>query len=62
MLGEEAMILGGNGSTLLGTTPTPTLVASSTGGTLASQTLSVIAVALTLDGVMNGSVAGGIQA
>ena len=27
-----------------------------------AQTLSVIAVALTLDGVMNGSVAGGIQA
>jgi hypothetical protein len=62
MLGEEAMILGGNASSALGTTPTPTLVASSTGGALASQTLSVIAVALTLDGVMNGSVAGGIQA
>ena len=62
MLGEEAMILGGNASAPLGTTPTPTLVASSTGGSLASQTLSVIAVALTLDGVMNGSVAGGIQA
>lgn len=62
MLGEEAMILGGNASAPLGATPTPTLVASSTGGALASQTLSVIAVALTLDGVMNGSVAGGIQA
>jgi hypothetical protein len=62
MLGEEAMILGGNASSLLGTTPTPTLVAASTGGALASQTLSVIAVALTLDGVINGSVAGGVQA
>jgi hypothetical protein len=62
MLGEEAMILGGNASSALGTTPTPTLVASSSGGALASGTLSVIAVALTLDGVMNGSVAGGIQA
>src|SRR5579862_199616 len=62
MLGEEAMILGGNATGALGTTPTPTLVASSSGGSLASQTLSVIAVALTLDGVMNGSIAGGIQA
>src|SRR5580698_10323813 len=52
MLGEEAMILGGNASSALGTTPTPTLVASSSGGALATATVSVIAVALTLDGVM----------
>jgi hypothetical protein len=60
MLGEEAMILGGNSSMLLGTTPTPT-VANSPGGTLAAQTWSVICAALTLDGVMNGSIAGGVQ-
>jgi len=64
MLGEEALILGGNsGANLaLGTTPTPTLTGSTSGGALAAQTWSVICVALTLDGVINGSVAGGIQA
>ena len=61
MLGEEAMILGGCTSTPLGTTPTPTLSASTTGGTLAAQTWSVICAAMTLDGLMNGSIAGGIQ-
>lgn len=50
MIGEENIILGGNTSAALGTTPTPTLVASSTGGTLATQTLSVICVALSYDG------------
>ncbi len=61
MLGEEAMILGGCTSTPLGTTPTPTLSASATGGTLAAQTWSVICAAMTLDGLMNGSIAGGVQ-
>ncbi|MGA9216599.1 MAG: hypothetical protein WBD78_14295 [Methylocella sp.] len=61
MLGEEAMILGGSTSTPLGTTPTPTLTASTTGGTLAAQTWSVICASLTLDGLMNGSIAGGVQ-
>lgn len=61
MIGEEIAILGGNNSLALGTTPTPTVVASGSGGTLATQTLSVIAVALSLEGVVNGSVVGGIQ-
>jgi len=61
MIGEEQLILGGNNSLALGTTPTPTLAASSSGGSLSTQTLSVICVALTLDAVINGSVAGGIQ-
>jgi len=61
MLGEEAMILGGCTSVPLGTTPTPTLTASTTGGTLAAQTWSVICAAMTLDGLMNGSIAGGVQ-
>ncbi len=62
MLGEEAMILGGNASVALGTTPTPTLSDAATGGTLAPNTAySVICVALTLDGYMNATVAGGIQ-
>ncbi len=61
MLGEEAMILGGCTSTPLGTTPTPTLTGPPTGGTLAAQTWSVICAALTLDGLMNGSIAAGVQ-
>ena len=61
MLGEEAMILGGDATTPLGTTPTPSLSASTSGGSLATATLSVICVALTLDGIMNATIAGGIQ-
>ncbi len=61
MLGEEAMILGGCTSTPLGATPAPTLTALTTGGTLAAQTWSVICAAMTLDGLMNGSIAGGVQ-
>ena len=62
MLQEEQIILGGNGSLALGVTPTPALTASSSGGALASGTLSVICVALTLDGYLNSAVAGGIPA
>lgn len=62
MLGEEAMIVGGNNSLPLGTTPTPTLSDVGTGGALPANTpLSVICVALTHDGMMNASLAGGIQ-
>ena len=60
MLGEEAMLLGGNGTLALGITPTPTLGAVATGGGLSNGTYSVICVALTLDGILNASVAGGI--
>lgn len=62
MLGEEYQILGGNTSMALGTTPTPTLSAATTGGSLATQTLSVICAALSFDGFLNGSVSGGVQA
>lgn len=62
MLQEEQIMLGGNGSLALGTTPTPSLTASSAGGSLATGALSVICVALTLDGYLNSSVAGGIPA
>ncbi len=61
MIAEEQIILGGNRQLPLGTTPTPTVTASTTGGALAAATYSVICVALTLDGYINGSVAGGIQ-
>jgi len=62
MIQEERLILGGNTSVAMGTTPTPTLAASTTGGTLATQTLSVICVALGLQayldavGVNNGAI------
>mgnify|MGYP005805573009 CR=1 FL=1 len=62
MIGEEAMLLGGNTSMSLGVTATPTLAASASGGALATGTWSVICVALTLDGLMNSSVATGVQA
>jgi hypothetical protein len=61
MIGEEALILGGNNSLPLGVTPTPTLAASASGGSLATGALSVICVALSLDGFINGSVANGVQ-
>lgn len=47
MIAEEMMIVGGNTSRALGTTPTPTLVSSTTGGTIPTgTTYSVICVAL----------------
>lgn len=60
MLAEEILILGGNGTLALGTTPTPSLTASTTGGTMTLSTKSVICVALVLEGYINASVAAGI--
>jgi len=60
MIGEEKMILGGNNSLALGVTPTPALATSTTGGTLAAGTWSVVCVALTLDGFSTASVSGGV--
>jgi hypothetical protein len=62
MVQEERLILGGNTSVALGTTPTPTLATATTGGTLAAATWSVICVALSLQayldvvGVNNGAI------
>ncbi|MGO9007611.1 MAG: hypothetical protein ACLQIQ_08610 [Beijerinckiaceae bacterium] len=62
MLGEEALIIGGNTSLALGTTPTPSLSDQATGGTLSADTLySVICVALTQDGISHATIAGGVQ-
>ena len=62
MIGEEAMILGGNAALPLGTTPTPTLSDVGTGGGLAANSgVSVVCVALTHDGVLNASLTGGVQ-
>jgi hypothetical protein len=60
MLGEEILLLGGNGTVALGVTGTPSSVAVTTGGSLAAATYSVIAVALTLEGYLNASVTAGI--
>lgn len=60
MLGEELLILGGNGTVPLGVTPTPSTSASTTGGSMTATTKSVICVALTLEGYVNASVAAGI--
>lgn len=59
MIAEEILILGGNGTLALGTTPTPSVSVSASGGTL-SATQYVNCVALTLEGYLNASVAGGI--
>jgi hypothetical protein len=61
MVQEERLILGGNTSVAMGTTPTPTVTASTTGGTLAAATYSLICVGLGIQayldvvGVNNGS-------
>jgi hypothetical protein len=61
MIQEEITILGGNGAAVaLGTCPTPTTVASTTGGTLAAATYSVICYALTLEGFLSAAVSTGI--
>lgn len=60
MLGEELLLLGGNGTVPLGTTPTPSLSASTTGGTMTATTKHVVCVALTLEGFVNSSIAAGI--
>jgi len=63
MIGEEIVLLGGNTSLALGTTPTPTLVGSATGGSLATAAAySVICVAMAPAGYYSGSVSGGIRA
>jgi hypothetical protein len=57
---EEKCTIFGNTSLALGTTPTPVLTASASGGSLATQTLSVIAVALTGEGYYGSSIAAGV--
>lgn len=61
MIQEESILLGGNNSLALGTSGTPVLAGSSSGGALATQTLSVICVALGVESARVSSVSGGIQ-
>ena len=61
MIAEEAVLMWGNTSVALGTTPTPTVADVGTGGTLAYNTaFSIICVALTYDGYQASSVANGL--
>ena len=62
MIGEEHLIIGGNTSLALGTTATPSLVASGTGSSLTNVAYTVQAVALTHRGAVASSVTGGIPA
>lgn len=60
MLQEEILLLGGNGTVALGTTATPALSALTTGGGLSDGAYRVICVALTLEGYLDATLAGGI--
>jgi hypothetical protein len=61
MIEEEFIILGGSGITGLGTTPTPVVAAIGSGGAIANATTVVVGcVALTMEGLRNVTVAGGI--
>lgn len=60
MIGEEKVIFAGNSSLALGVPPTPTGVAATTGGSLAADDYDVRVVALTHQGLMVASVAGGV--
>lgn len=61
MILEEYAILGGNRSVALGTTATPTLAATGSGATLPSATYSVRVFALTFEGYLMATIAGGIK-
>lgn len=60
MIQEEKIVIGANTSIALGTTPAPTLQTATTGGSIAAGTQSVIAVALSYEGLLAASVAGGL--
>lgn len=60
MISEERMIIGGNSSVALGTTPTPAGTGATTGGALSDGTYYVGAVALTNDGWSRATVTGGV--
>ena len=61
MEAEEKVILGGLGSVQLGTTPTPTVATSTTGGTLPSQSGLLTCVALTMRGAAYSTVGAGVK-
>jgi len=60
MIQEERLMIGGNNSLALGITPTPSLAASASNGSLASATYSVICVALSHIAMRESSVVAGV--
>lgn len=61
MIQEERIIIGGNASLALGTTPTPSVADVTTGGTLPFNSAQrVFVIALSHEGLLNSSVAGGV--
>lgn len=60
MMKEEFALLGGNTSLALGVPSAPSLSAAGAGATLPAATYSVIVVALTLEGLNNSSLTGGV--
>lgn len=61
MEAEERMILGGNATTGLGVTPTPTVTVAGTGGTIPAQSGLLTCVALTMKGAQLSSVGNGVK-
>ena len=61
MILEEYALLGGNRDVLLGTPVTPTVANAGTGGTIAAATYLVYVVALTQEGYLMATVAGGVK-
>jgi len=60
MIGEEQTLIGGNASTPLGITPTPTLTAAGTTSALSNVPYYLVCVALSHAGWRTGSMANGI--
>lgn len=58
-LAEEKLVLGGQGTFALGTTPTPSGVLTA-GGAMTAQATVAFCIALTLDGYKRATVAGGV--
>jgi len=61
MIKEEYSLLGGNASVDLGTPTAPTVTAEATGGDIGAGTYNVAVVALTQEGQLVASIAGGVQ-
>lgn len=60
MLKEENAIFGGNASVALGTPTAPTTSTATTGGTIVAATYNIAVVALSHEGYLNSSLAGGV--
>lgn len=61
MIKEEHALLGGNASVDLGTPTAPTVTPEATGGSIGAGTYNVAVVALTQEGFLVASIAGGVK-